>query len=33
MLADPVAQVDMDAYSARRLTGDLAKLLDEAVRR
>jgi hypothetical protein len=33
MLADPVAQADMDAYSTRRLTGDLAKLPDEAVRR
>jgi glycosyltransferase involved in cell wall biosynthesis len=33
MLADSVAHVDMEAYSSRRLTGDLAKLLDEAVRR
>jgi len=33
MLADSVAHVDMEAYSMRRLTGDLVKLLDEAVRR
>lgn len=32
MLADSVAQVDMDRYSRRRLTADLAKLLDEAMR-
>jgi glycosyltransferase involved in cell wall biosynthesis len=33
MLADSVAQVDIEAYSRRRLTGDLVKLLDEVVRR
>lgn len=33
MLADSVAHVDIEAYSRRHLTGDLAKLFDEAVRR
>jgi glycosyltransferase involved in cell wall biosynthesis len=31
-LADSVAQVDVEPYSRRRLTGDLAKLLDEVLR-
>jgi len=32
-LADSVAQVDVEPYSRRRLTGDLAKLLDEVLQR
>jgi glycosyltransferase involved in cell wall biosynthesis len=32
-LADSVAQVDVEPYSRRRLTGDLAKLLDEILQR
>jgi glycosyltransferase involved in cell wall biosynthesis len=32
-LADSVARVDVEPYSRRRLTGDLAKLLDEILQR